>query len=52
MGKTPSCGRNGKSSHFVYEVSTYVNVGNIVIILNVLMLFKWYDNYYEILYLW
>ena len=37
---------------FAYEVSSYVNVGNIVIILNVLMFFKWYDNYYEILYLW
>ena len=39
-----------KVAIFAYEVSSYVNVGNIVIILNVLMLFKWYDNYYEILY--
>ena len=41
-----------KVAIFAYEVSSYVNVGNIVIILNVLMLFKWYDNYYEISYLW
>ena len=52
MGKIPSCGRNGKSSHFRIRGKSYVNVGNIVIILNVLMLFKWYDNYYEISYLW
>ena len=41
-----------KVAIFAYEVSSYVNVGNIVIVLNVLMLFKWYDNYYEISYLW
>ena len=41
-----------KVAIFAYEVSSYVNVGNIVIVLNVLMLFKWYDNYYEILYSW